>query len=204
VSSVANEAAVHLLRERLGDAIAAHERMKEMDPQPFADAVAAIIGALATGGKLLVFGNGGSCADAQHVAAELIGRFQRVRAPFAAIALTTDMSVLTSIANDESFDRVFARQIEALGRPGDVALAITTSGESPNVLAAIAAARTRGVRTIALTGGGGGEAGRTADVHVNVPSAVTARSQEVHRTVLHALCEVVEASLGNRVVGGHA
>ena len=133
-------------------------------------------------------------SDAQHVAAELVGKFQRAREGLAAVALTTDASVLTSIGNDEGFDRVFARQVEALGCRGDVALGITTSGASPNVLAAIEAARARGLVTIALTGRDGGAVGRAAQIHVNVPSASTPRVQEVHRTLLHVLCDVVESA----------
>ncbi len=173
--------------------IALHQRAK-LQPQAVLDAAAAVIVALKGGGKLLVFGNGGSAADAQHVTAEFVGRFQRERAAMAAIALTTDASVLTSIGNDYAFDRIFARQIEALGRPGDVALGISTSGGSPNVVAALAAARDLGLQTIALTGGDGGTAGRTAAIHVNVPSPSAARVQEVHRTLLHVMCDLVERS----------
>ncbi len=175
-----------------GETIALHERVRRGDPQPIVLAAAAIVAALRGGGKLLVCGNGGSAADAQHAAAELVGRFQRERAALAAIALTTDTSVLTSIANDYAFDQVFARQIEALGKAGDVVLGISTSGGSPNVVAALAAARRLGLRTIALTGCDGGEVGRAAEIHVNVPSPSTARVQEVHRTLLHAICELVE------------
>ena len=180
-----------LFRSTLGDTIALHQRVLQ-DPQPALAAAAAIVDALGRGGKLLLFGNGGSAADAQHVAAELVGRFERERAALAAIALTTDTSVLTSIANDYGADRVFARQIDALGRPGDVALAISTSGASPNVLAALEAARAAGLQTIALTGRDGGAVGRAAAIHVNVPSASTARVQEVHRTLLHVICDIVE------------
>jgi len=176
----------------LGEAIALHQRVRQGDAQPIVAAAAAIAAALRGGGKLLVFGNGGSAADAQHVAAELIGRFQHERAALAAIALTTDTSVLTSLANDYAFERVFARQIEALGRAGDAALAISTSGGSANVVAALAVARRLGLRTIALTGRDGGEAGRAAEIHINVPSPSTARVQEVHRTLLHVICELVE------------
>jgi phosphoheptose isomerase len=176
----------------LGEAIALHERVRRGDAQPIVSAAAAIVASLRGGGKLLVFGNGGSAADAQHVAAELVGRFQRERAALAAVALTTDTSVLTSIANDYAFDRVFVRQIEALGKPADVVLAISTSGGSGNVVAALARARELGLRTIALTGCDGGEVGRAADIHVNVPSPSTARVQEVHRTLLHVICELVE------------
>ena len=147
------------------------------------------------GGKLLLFGNGGSAADAQHVAAELVGRFTRERVALAAMALTTDTSVLTSVGNDYAFDRVFARQVEALGRPGDVALGISTSGASPNVVAALEAARALRMHTIALTGSDGGAVGRVAAIHLNVPSDVTARVQEVHRTLLHVICDIVERSV---------
>jgi len=176
----------------LGEAIALHQRVRQGEAEPIVAAAAAIAAALRGGGKLLVFGNGGSAADAQHVAAELIGRFQHERAALAAIALTTDTSVLTSLANDYAFERVFVRQIEALGKPGDAALAISTSGGSANVVAALAVARRLGLRTIALTGRDGGEAGRAAEIHINVPSPSTARVQEVHRTLLHVICELVE------------
>src|SRR5579872_6429488 len=155
------------LTETLTATIALHERAKQ-DPQPAVNAAAAITASLARGGKVLLFGNGGSAADAQHVAAELVGRFQRERAAIAAIALTTDTSVLTSVANDYAFDRVFARQIEALGRKGDVAFAITTSGASPNVLAALETAAALGLVTVAMTGGDGGAIGKAASIHINV------------------------------------
>jgi phosphoheptose isomerase len=180
------------LRRTLGDAIALHERVRQADLQPVLDAAAAIVNALRGGGKLLVFGNGGSAADAQHVAAELVGRFERDRAGLAAIALTTDTSVLTSVGNDYDFAKVFERQIDAIGRPGDVALGISTSGRSPNVVAALRLAGARGLRTIALTGRDGGPVGLAAEVHVNVPAESTARIQEVHRTLLHAICGLVE------------
>lgn len=151
--------------------------------------------ALAGGGTLLVFGNGGSAADAQHFAAELVGRFERDRRPLAALALSTDTSVLTSVGNDEGFDRVFARQVDALGRPGDVAFAITTSGRSPNVVRALAAARARGLRTVGLTGGDGGEVAGLVDLHLNVADRSTARVQEVHITILHALCALIENTM---------
>jgi phosphoheptose isomerase len=182
----------------LADTIALHERVKQSDPQPVLAAAAAIVEALGHGGKLLLFGNGGSAADAQHVAAELVGRFQATRAALSAIALTTDTSVLTSVANDEAFARVFARQIEALGREGDVALGISTSGRSPNVVSALDAGRTRGLRTIALTGRDGGAVGRAAEIHINVPSDSTARVQEVHRTLLHVICDLVERAFVER------
>ena len=190
-----------LFRSTFGDAIALHERVMQ-DPQPAVAAAAAIVDALGRGGKVLLFGNGGSAADAQHVAAELVGRFERERPALAAVALTTDTSVLTSIGNDYGSDRVFARQIEALGRPGDVALAISTSGGSANVLAALEVARAAGLQTIALTGRDGGSVGRCAAIHVNVPSASTARVQEVHRTLLHVICDIVERASCAGALGG--
>jgi D-sedoheptulose 7-phosphate isomerase len=175
-------------------AIALHSRMR-MNLGPTLVAAHAMADALGAGKKLLVFGNGGSAADAQHLSAELVGRFQKERAAMPAIALTTDSSILTSVANDYSFKQVFARQLEALGQPGDVALGISTSGESPNVLAALQVARAKGLKTIALTGRDGGSVGAAADIHVNVPDQSTARVQEVHRTILHVMCEVIEESL---------
>jgi phosphoheptose isomerase len=186
-----------LVDAALGESIALHERARQ-DPQPILDAVASIVGSLRHGGKLLLFGNGGSAADSQHVAAELVGRFQFDRAALSAIALTTDTSILTSIGNDYAFDRVFARQIEALGRPGDVAFAISTTGTSPNVVAALEAAQALGLQTIALTGNDGGVVGRAAAIHINVPSDVTARVQEVHRTLLHVICDIVEGAFVDR------
>ena len=144
------------------------------------------------GGQVLAFGNGGSAADAQHFVAELVGRFERTRRGWPAVALTVDTAVLTSVGNDFGFDAVFARQVEALGRPGDLAIGITTSGRSPNVVRGLETAKARGVRTIALTGGDGGAAGRLAEVHVNVPETVTARVQEAHITVLHLWCALVD------------
>ena len=174
--------------------IALHERVAR-NLGPALVAAQAIAEALRGGGKLLVFGNGGSAADAQHLSAELVGRFQKERAAMPAIALTVDTSVLTSVANDYSFKQVFARQIEALGRPGDVALGISTSGESPNVVAALQAARAQGLKTVALTGRDGGSVGRAAEIHVNVPDQSTQRVQEVHQTLIHVLCEVIEEGL---------
>jgi len=184
-----------LVRRTLSESIALHERVRQADLQPVLDAAAAIAESFRGGGKLLLFGNGGSAADAQHVAAEFVGRFQRERAALAAIALTADTSVLSSIANDYAFERIFARQVEALGRQGDVAFGISTSGRSPNVLAGLTTARERGLKTLALTGGDGGAIGKAAHTHVNVTSDSTARVQEVHRTLLHAICDLVERGL---------
>ena len=182
----------------LSEAIALHQRVREAGLERTTAAADAIVRSLRHGGKVLVFGNGGSAADAAHAAAELVGRYQRERPGYAAVALTADPSVLTSIANDYGFERVFARQIEALGRPGDVAFAITTSGESRNVLTGLEAARAQKLTTIALTGRDGGAAGSLADIHVNVPSDSTPRVQEVHRTLLHVICDLVETELTER------
>jgi D-sedoheptulose 7-phosphate isomerase len=152
----------------------------------------AITRATTDGGKLLAFGNGGSASDAQHLVAELVGRFERERRAIAALALTPDSNVVTALANDYSYDVVFTRQIEALGRKGDVAFGISTSGRSRNVELALAAAKARGLVTIALTGRDGGAMGAAADIHINVPAQSTARIQEVHRTILHAMCSIVE------------
>jgi D-sedoheptulose 7-phosphate isomerase len=176
-------------------AILLHERVRQMELTPVTRAAAAIGEAFAQGGRLFVFGNGGSAADAQHMAAEMVGRFARERRALPALALTTDTSVLTSVANDYNFERVFVRQIEALGRPGDVAFGISTSGDSANVLRAIEAAKAGRLQTVALTGRDGGLIGAAAEIHINVPDDSTARVQEVHRTLIHAICELVEDSI---------
>lgn len=163
---------------------------------PFAQAVSLCAGALKSGGKLLFFGNGGSAADAQHLATELTVRYRKDRPAIAAIALTTDSSALTAAGNDLGFEHVFSRQIEALGRSGDVAIGITTSGRSPNVLRAFEVARAMGLRTIALTGGSGGDTGRLTDLALVVPSDVTARIQEMHIALGQMLCAAIEIELG--------
>lgn len=165
---------------------------------PIVRASLLIAEALASGGKVLACGNGGSAADSQHFAAELLNRFERERAPLAAIALTTDTSTLTSIANDYAYEQVFSKQVRALGRRGDVLLAISTSGNSSNVIAAMQVAREAGMRVIALTGNGGGKMAAflgAADVHLCVPHKVTARIQEVHLLVLHCLCDALDLRL---------
>jgi phosphoheptose isomerase len=184
-----------MIARRLREAAAAHERMAVAGPDAIAAAGRAMIDALAAGRTVLVFGNGGSAADAQHFAAELVVRYEQDRPGRAAIALSTDTSVLTAVGNDFGFEQLFARQIEALGRPGDVALAITTSGTSPNVVRAIEAANGRGLVTIALTGRDGGDAGKIARLHVNVPEQRTALAQEVHTTILHVWCELIDEYL---------
>jgi D-sedoheptulose 7-phosphate isomerase len=184
--------AASLIAQVLGEAADLHEAARSTAVTPTAEASEAVIEALRRGGKVLVFGNGGSAADAQHFAAELVGRFTRERRALTAIALTTDTSILTAVANDYAFDRVFARQIEALGREGDVAIGISTSGASRNVVAALTVARHAGLTSVGMTGRDGGAVGAAADIHINVASASTARVQEVHRTLLHAMCELIE------------
>jgi D-sedoheptulose 7-phosphate isomerase len=150
---------------------------------------------LRAGGKLLICGNGGSAADAQHYATELVARlYQRERPAMAAIALTTDTSALTALANDYGFERVFSRQVEALGRPGDVLLGLSTSGNSPNVLAAMTEAKARGMKTVVFVGEGGKMA-QSADVVLSVPSKNTMRIQEIHLALGHILCKLVEESV---------
>src|SRR5688500_15613677 len=182
----------HVVRS-LQDAAAAHERMAAR-AQTIVTAAAAIAAGLRQGRAILTVGNGGSAADAQHFAAEMVGRFERERKAWPAIALTTDTSALTAVGNDYGFERVFARQLEALGRPGDIALGISTSGNSPNVLRGLEAANERGLVTIALTGRGGA-AGKIAAHHIAVQEERTSRVQEVHATVLHVICELVEQEL---------
>jgi D-sedoheptulose 7-phosphate isomerase len=188
---VPSQEAARLAEKAFAATIALHDRIR-VNLGSTLLAAEAMLEAIKAGHKLLLFGNGGSASDAQHMSAELVGRFQRERAAIAAIALTTDTSILTSIANDYSFKQVFARQIEALGQAGDVAFGISTSGESPNVVHALNAAKAKGLKTIALTGRDGGSVGRAADLHVNVPDQSTARVQEVHRTLIHVMCEVIE------------
>jgi len=171
--------------------IALHERVRGY-LGPTVMAALAMRETIAAGGRILVFGNGGSASDAQHFAAELVGRFMRERPAMGSIALTTDTSILTAIGNDYSFRRVFVRQLEALARPGDLAFGISTSGESPNVLDAIKYAREQGIRTVAMTGRDGGAIGAAAEIHVNVADQNTARVQEVHRTIMHVMCELIE------------
>jgi D-sedoheptulose 7-phosphate isomerase len=186
--------AAHVTRV-LRAAAAAHERAAARDAGPLVRAATVVAGALRAGRTVLVFGNGGSAADAQHFVAELVGRFEKERKALAAVAVGADASILTAVGNDYAFARVFARQVEALGQPGDVAIGITTSGGSANVNEALREARARGLATIAFTGRDGGESGRLVDVHVNVAEDATARVQEVQITLLHALCELVEDDL---------
>jgi D-sedoheptulose 7-phosphate isomerase len=166
--------------------------------KPIAAAVQAILACVTSGGKVLACGNGGSAADAQHFSAEFVGRFERERPELGAIALTTDSSILTAIANDYDYERIFSKQVRALGQSGDVLLALSTSGNSANVLAAIEAAHEREMTVVALTGRGGGKMGnvlRETDVHICVPHERTARIQEVHILAIHCICDGVDAQL---------
>ena len=166
--------------------------------KPIAAAVQAILSSVTSGGKVLACGNGGSAADCQHFAAELVGRFERERLPLPALALTTDTSILTAVGNDYSYQEIFSKQVQAFGQSGDVLLAISTSGNSANVLAAIEAAHEREMTVVALTGRGGGKmnhALRETDVHICVPHERTARIQEVHLLVLHCICDGVDTQL---------
>lgn len=175
--------------------IATKRKARETLPDAIADAARVMQGCLAAGGKILACGNGGSAADAQHFSAELLNRFEADRRALAAVALTTDSSTLTSVANDLDFQQIFSRQIDALGRAGDVLLAITTSGNSPNVEAAIRSAQDAGCRVVLMSGRDGGRCAallESGDVELRVPDTVTARIQEVHLLVLHSLCRLLD------------
>ena len=170
----------------------------ELLAAPIAGAVELMVGALVGNGKILACGNGGSAADAQHFAAELVGRFEMERQGLAAIALTTDSSIMTAVANDYGYATVFERQVRALGQPGDVLLAISTSGNSPSVVEAVRSAQDNDLRVVALTGKGGGEIGRMlrdSDVHLCAPSDRTARIQEIHLLTVHCLCDGIDCLL---------
>ncbi|NOG72503.1 D-sedoheptulose 7-phosphate isomerase [Roseicella sp. DB1501] len=179
-------AAAESLRRLAGDA-AAVETIEAIAERSVA--------ALAAGRRILLCGNGGSAADAQHWAAELVGRFHYDRPGLPAIALTTDSSILTAIGNDYGYDRVFARQVEALGQPGDLLYALSTSGRSPGILAALRAARERGMGTIGFTGAGGGAMPELCDLCLRVPAEATPRIQEAHEVAGHLICELIERRL---------
>jgi D-sedoheptulose 7-phosphate isomerase len=183
------------LKAAIEESIAVKQAVLRELLEPMATAAAWMSDTLRGGHKLLLFGNGGSAADAQHIAAEFVGRFERERRPWPAIALTTDTSALTALGNDYGIDVIFARQVEALGQAGDLVLALSTSGNSPNILAAVKAARAKGLRTIGLTGESGGQLAALCDLALCVPSRRTPRIQEAHIMICHALCEVVEAAL---------
>lgn len=186
---------IERIRQIARESIEAKRAFFDANAEAVARAAEMIIASVRAGGKVLVFGNGGSAADAQHIAAELVNRLNYDHPPIPAIALTTDTSIITSIGNDSSFDKVFERQVRALGRKGDVALAISTSGNSPNVLRAVEAAREIGVTTIALAGRDGGKLATLTELALVVNADSTQRIQETHITIAHILCELVEDAL---------
>lgn len=178
------------------ESVAAKRQFLKEHVAALAEVIDVVAARLVAGNKVLFFGNGGSAADAQHLAAEFVNRFMLERPPLPAIALTTDSSILTSIANDYGYVEVFAKQVKALGRQGDVAIALSTSGNSPNVLRAIEVCKKQSIITVALTGGDGGKLGRVVDHHLCVSSTkLTPRIQETHVLIGHVLCELVDAKL---------
>jgi D-sedoheptulose 7-phosphate isomerase len=180
-------------RESLTESIVLKQRVLQEQGRTVVAAAEMLAGVFKAGGRVLIFGNGGSAADAQHLAAEFVNRFQVERPPLAALALTTDTSILTAVGNDYDFRQVFAKQVRALGRPGDLAWGISTSGNSSNVVAALETARELGLKTLALSGGGdGGPVAAAADMALIVPSRNTPRVQEVHITIGHVLCDLVD------------
>ncbi len=187
-----------IVSEALINSVMAKEAFVKKSQQSLVDLACQMVMTIRQGGKILLFGNGGSAADAQHMAAELVSRFLINRRPMAAIALTTDTSIITAIANDYSFDEIFSKQMQALGKPEDLALGISTSGASVNVIKAIEVAKEIGMRTAVLTGGlagDGGELGQVSDLTLNVPAAKTQHIQEVHLWIEHLLCELVEKEI---------
>jgi len=184
------------MRERIKDilleSIQVKEEIMRTDIGKIVEIAQAMIDCLKKRGKVILFGNGGSASDSQHIAAELVGRFKKDRISLAAIALTTNTSILTSLANDYGYEIVFAKQVEALGQKDDIAIGISTSGKAKNVALAIKQAKKMGLKTVALTGGDGGELAKLADISLVVPSLITARIQEAHITIGHIVCELVE------------
>ena len=186
------------IKQRFQESIRVKEETLETQCDNIILSVEAIIDALKQNNKIIFFGNGGSAADSQHIAAEFIGRFQKERQSLPAMALTTDTSILTALGNDYGFDMIFKRQVEGLGRRGDVAVAISTSGNSKNVIEAVTQAKKMGIKTLGFTGGNGGKLAPLCDVSLVVPSSVTARIQETHICVLHIICELVEDKLSKK------
>ena len=183
------------IKKIIKESMEVKESLSKAETVNIEKAAKAIIESLKSGGKLLVFGNGGSAADSQHMVAELVGRFKKERRPLAAIALTTNTSTLTAIANDYGYEAVFSRQVKALGSPGDVAFGISTSGNSKNVIEAIKKAKGIGLKTIGLIGAGGGKMKSECDISIIVPSGDTPRIQEAHLVVCHIICELIEEEL---------
>lgn len=191
-----SESLAGIVRE-IQESIAVKEQLIGATSQLISDAARMIIESIQSGGKLIVFGNGGSAADAQHLAAELVGRYRHDRKALAAIALTTDSSALTSISNDYGFETVFSRQVEAIGKTGDVVLAISTSGNSPNIIQAVSLAKQLGIPAIGLTGKTGGKLCDSVDVCLTVPSDSTPRIQEAHSLIIHILSGLIEEAMIN-------
>ncbi len=187
------------MRDRIKDILLESIQVKEQilhnDVGKIIEITEAFIDCLKKGGKVILCGNGGSASDSQHIAAELVGRFRKERSGLASVALTTNTSILTSIANDYSYDIVFSRQIEAIGQKNDLVVGISTSGKARNVSAALKQAKKMGLKTVALTGGDGGEIAKLADLAFIVPSTVTARVQEAHITIGHIICELIEQTV---------
>lgn len=186
----------HLIQETVNDSISAKKHFFDVNIDRIESCAQKIVQQLATGKKILLFGNGGSAADCQHIAAEFVSRFQMERHPLPAVALTTDTSIITAVGNDYSYDDIFLKQVQALGNDGDIALGITTSGNSPNVIKAMDEANNKGLVTIGLSG----DRGRLkdiCDIPFCVPSPVTARIQEVHIVLAHVLCDLVERMIFN-------
>ncbi len=186
------------IQQQFFDSADAKYAAAEVLTRPVCDAAQILLNCITSGGKVLACGNGGSAGDAQHFAAELVGRFERERPGLPAISLATDTSILTAVGNDYGYQQVFSKQVQALGQPGDVLLAISTSGNSGNVIAAIEAAHEKDMAVIALTGKGGGRIGAMLsdrDMHICVPHDRTARIQEVHLLVIHCLCDAIDVSL---------
>jgi D-sedoheptulose 7-phosphate isomerase len=186
---------IESIRKSVAEGLRLKESFFAANEEKVAAVAREICRTLENGNKVLLFGNGGSAADAQHIAAEWVGRFSRERRPLAAIALTTNTSILTSVGNDYGYGQVFTRQIRALARPGDVAIAISTSGNSANVCEATAVAREMGLITVGLTGSDGGKLGAAVQYHLHVPHKSSARVQEVHIMIGHILCELVDENL---------
>ena len=188
-----------VIRRAFEESASTKQRFLEESLDALVEAVELVAARMLAGNKLLLFGNGGSAADAQHIAAEFVNRFLLERPPLPAIALTTDSSILTSVSNDYGYADVFAKQVKALGREGDVALAISTSGNSPSILRAVDASRKKGIHTIGLTGGDGGKLASKVDHHLCVTgSKLTARIQETHILIGHVICELVDQKLFGR------
>ncbi len=187
--------ATEKIRELLAEAIAAQKALMETQLDTIALVAQAIVTAVRSGGKVIIFGNGGSAADSQHVAAELIGRFKKERPPIPAVSLTVNTSTLTALSNDYGYDVSFLRQIEGIGKAGDVAIGISTSGNAKNVRRALEAAKGGGLKTVAMTGQADGAISEKADITLKVPSSNTPRIQEAHITAAHIICQLVEEEL---------